>query len=141
MPKLVVLIVLGILFAAILLTVNWRRRRTPVVGKPTRQCETISVSGVQRDQFMMTIADVIPIMNRGVCVVGEVGAGAVNTGDIVRVLSVTGHAIAASKVSGVYANFKPAEHAKVGDSCGLHLTGISADQLERGGKIVAHTVS
>ena len=137
MPKVAILIVLAMSLTMIILLIKWRRQ-VPVVGKPVNQHDTVSISKAQRDQFTMTITDVFPIVNRGAGIVGVVSAGIVSVGDMVKVLSATGYVVAATTVSGVYANYKPAERAEAGDDCGLFLADLPVEQVERGGKIVAY---
>lgn len=87
--------------------------------------------------FRLAIDRVFVVKGLGVGVTGAINAGHIKVGDAL-VIARTGQEV---KVRSIHAQNRPAEDAGPGSRCGIVLTGVEVDDIERGDWLLAPQVS
>ena len=83
--------------------------------------------------FRLAIDRVFIVKGMGVAVTGAVIAGEVTVGDTVRLA----HAGREARVRSIHAQNRSASHARVGERCGIVMSGLALEDVQRGDLLVA----
>jgi len=118
---------------------------TGTILKPANQITSKNDSGQNDDKpFLMPIEDVFSITGRGTIAIGRIQRGSININDRVHIVGIVDQPLE-TVVTGIEMFRKLLDSAKVGDSVGLQLKGVSKSDVTKGqvlakpGSIMPHT--
>ena len=85
----------------------------------------------------MTVENVFAIRGQGIVVTGQIESGTVNVGNEVYVQGVGG--VKTAVITSIEMHRRKQQQAQAGDACGLLLTGINKEDVQRGDVLLGST--